>query len=79
MKMAAKLFGLLFILCIAVGPLAAQQLDIIQTESGPVDGLPNPIDDVVESSITAKNECFLMINPVKQTSSGRSVFGGSLT
>ena len=54
MKMAAKLFGLLFILCIAVGPLAAQQIDIIQTESGPTDGLPNPIDDVVESSITAK-------------------------
>jgi len=55
MKMAAKLFGLLFILCIAaVAPLTAQQIDMIQTESGPADGLPNPIDDVVESSITAK-------------------------
>lgn len=54
MKMAAKLFGLLFILCVAVAPLSAQQIDIIQTESGPTDGLPNPIDDVVESSITAK-------------------------
>lgn len=55
MKMAAKLFGLLFILCIAaVAPLSAQTIDMIQTESGPADGLPNPIDDVVESSITAK-------------------------
>ena len=53
--MAAKLFGLLFILCIAaVAPLSAQTIDMIQTESGPADGLPNPIDDVVESSITAK-------------------------
>jgi gliding motility associated protien GldN len=55
MKMAAKLFGLLFILCIAaVAPLSAQTIDMLQTESGPADGLPNPIDDVVESSITAK-------------------------
>ncbi|WP_353480939.1 gliding motility protein GldN [Haliscomenobacter sp.] len=53
--MAAKLFGLLFILCIAaVAPLSAQTIDMLQTESGPADGLPNPIDDVVESSITAK-------------------------
>ena len=53
MKMAAKLFGLLLILSIAVSPLAAQEINTV-TESGPPDGLPNPIDDVVESSITAK-------------------------
>ncbi len=55
MKLTAKVFGLFVAIFVALGSLNAQTMDPVQTESGPAtNARPNPIDDVVESTITAR-------------------------